>query len=76
MLIIILVLIIGGFHSILLHGQRLVVNFTHVAALCRCGSEQISSNYTHVQPSTRSIPMRNTLVNPRTALYFQLTTKR
>ena len=34
MLIITLVLIIGGFHSILLHGQRLVVNFTHVAALC------------------------------------------
>ena len=40
-----------------------------------CESEQVSLNCIYWQPNTRSIPMRNTLVNAITVLYFRLTTK-
>ena len=41
-----------------------------------CESEQILLNCIYWQPNTRSIPMRNTLVNAITVLYFHLTAKR
>ena len=58
--------LIGGFHSILLHGTTLGGQLYTYCRFVPCGSEQISSNCVHMLPNTRSMPIIKNYFDPTT----------